>query len=138
MADVFSEEKRRQIMRAVKSKRTKPEELVRKALRRLKVRFRGHDKSLPGSPDFVLPEHNAVIFVNGCFWHGHRNCRRATIPVTRESFWSAKIAKNKRRDRIAKYRLTRCGMRYLVLWTCRLKSVSETERMLAVVWRERP
>ena len=85
-------------MAAIKSKNTKPEIAVRKLLHSLGYRFRLHRKDLPGSPDIVLPKYRTAIFVHGCFWHRHENCKYATTPKTRESFWNKKFEDNKKRD----------------------------------------
>src|SRR5437879_2812716 len=105
MADVYSPEKRSRIMRAVRSKGTAPEKTVRKLLLELHLHFRSQAKDLPGTPDLVLSDRHVAVFVHGCFWHGHSNCRRALLPATRRGFWTRKVASNKRRDRAAARRL---------------------------------
>jgi DNA mismatch endonuclease (patch repair protein) len=117
--DVFSQAVRSHIMRSIKSKDTKPELLVRKALHARGLRFRLHVKSLPGRPDLVLPRYKAVIFVNGCFWHGHR-CRLSSTPKTRTTFWLGKISTNMNRDRYTHGQLLDAGWRLAVVWECAL------------------
>ncbi len=95
--DKFSKEKRSEIMRSVGQKNTGPELAVRKLLHTLGYRFRLHRKSLPGTPDIVLPKYRAAIFLHGCFWHGH-DCPKGKLPETRKEFWRAKIDCNRERD----------------------------------------
>lgn len=96
--DIFSAEKRGEIMSRIRSKGTKPEMIVRRLAHGLGYRFRLHRKDLPGSPDLTFPRLRKIIFVNGCFWHHHRGCRAATTPVTRADFWTAKFEANRARD----------------------------------------
>src|SRR5256712_6187240 len=98
MADVFDHDKRSRIMAAIKGKNTTPEKIVRSLLHQMGYRFRLHQRTLPGVPDIVLPIHKKVIFVHGCFWHGHSGCKRASLPKTNKSFWRKKILGNKARD----------------------------------------
>ena len=91
-------EQRSRNMSAIKSKNTKPEIAIRKVLHSMGYRFRLHGKDLPGSPDIVLPKHRTVIFVHGCFWHRHKNCKYASTPKTRQEFWNKKFKKNIERD----------------------------------------
>ena len=95
-------EQRSRNMSAIKSKNTKPEIAVRKLLHSMGYRFRLHRKDLPGSPDIVLPKYKTVIFVHGCFWHRHENCKYASTPKTRQEFWEAKFRENINRDKIIK------------------------------------
>lgn len=99
MSDIFSKEKRSIIMSKISSKNTKPEILVRKYLFAHGFRFRVNDKRLPGKPDILLPKHKSVIFVNGCFWHGHENCKAATLPSSNVDYWRNKISSNVERDK---------------------------------------
>jgi len=118
MADIFTPEKRRQIMRAVGSRDTKPEILLRKALFKMGYRFRLYRTDLPGSPDLVFPKYKAIIFVNGCFWHGH-NCKRGNrIPATNSDYWRRKIERNRQNDRKALASLQQIGWRCLTVWEC--------------------
>ena len=98
MTDVFDKKKRSEIMSSVKSKDTKPELIVRNLLHLMGYRFRLHREDLPGSPDIVLPKYKTVIFVHGCFWHGHEGCPRAKLPKTNTEVWRGKIEKNIERD----------------------------------------
>lgn len=111
-------------MRAVRSRDTKPELRVRSVLHRAGYRFRVHRRDLPGSPDIVLPKYRTVIFVHGCFWHGHEGCRRATLPSTRAGFWREKIERNIARDAAAEAALHHLGYRTVTLWECELNSAA--------------
>ncbi|MGT2515171.1 very short patch repair endonuclease [Sphingomonas panni] len=115
------DEQRSRIMRAVQSKDTKPEMLVRRALHRLSYRFRLHRKDLPGSPDIVFPGRRKVIFVHGCFWHGHSCKRGARQPKENADYWRAKIARNVARDREAQAALIGLGWTPLTVWECELR-----------------
>ncbi|OXM86265.1 very short patch repair endonuclease [Paenibacillus rigui] len=119
--DKFSQEKRRSIMGSIKSKNTTPELIVRRLLHKLGYRFRLHKKDLPGSPDIVLPKHKKVIFVNGCFWHGHENCKKSQLPETNREFWQDKISKNIKRDAENIAKLTELEWGVLIIWDCQTK-----------------
>ena len=110
-------------MAAIKSKDTKPEIAVRKLLHSLGYRFRLHRKDLPGSPDIVLPKYKTVIFVHGCFWHRHENCKYATSPKTREEFWENKFKQNVERDKNNFKELKNLNWKVLVLWECEVKNI---------------
>lgn len=119
--DVFTAEKRSEVMRAVKGANTRPEIALRKALFAQGLRYRLHAKGLPGKPDLVFPKYRAVVFVHGCFWHGHDCARGARIPKTNRAYWKAKIARNKARDKENARRLKALGWRVRVVWECALK-----------------
>lgn len=121
MTDVLSKEQRKRCMSKIKSKDTKPEMLVRRFLFSHGFRFRLHRKDLPGNPDIVLPKFKTVIFINGCFWHGHRDCKFATIPETNRDFWLSKISGNIIRDNESVERLKQSGWKVIVIWQCELK-----------------
>lgn len=116
-------------MAAVRARHTAPERIVRSLIHGLGLRFVLHDRRLVGTPDIVLPRHCAVIFVNGCFWHGHK-CSRGKLPNTRLEFWSEKIEANQRRDRRAIRRLRREGWRVLTVWECETKQPTRLIRRL--------
>jgi len=118
VADVFSGKRRSEIMRRIGRRNTAPEVLVRRLLHSKGYRFRLERKDLPGKPDIVLPKYRSVIFVHGCFWHGHENCRRALLPTTNRDFWEKKIEGNKRRDKAAIEALAKLGWSSLVVWQC--------------------
>lgn len=112
---------RSDIMRAVKRVNTAPEMIVRQELHALGLRFRLHRRDLPGSPDIVLPKLRTVIFVHGCFWHRHSDCRYATIPKTRQEYWLPKFAANIERDARKNAQLQVLGWRVLLVWECETK-----------------
>lgn len=109
---------RSEMMSRIGSRDTAPELAIRKVLHRVGYRFRLHRKDLPGKPDLTLPKHHAVIFVHGCFWHGHEGCRDFRIPKTNSAFWLEKIGRNIGRDREAVLKLASLGWRVLIVWEC--------------------
>lgn len=121
MADKLTPAQRSANMGRVPNKNTKPELLVRRLLHGAGYRFSLHRRDLPGSPDIVLPRWKTVVFVHGCFWHGHEGCRRSKLPTTRAAFWQAKIKRNKDRDRAARDGLATLGYRVVTLWECELR-----------------
>ncbi len=126
MADVHSKEVRSYNMSRIKSKNTKPEILVRKFLHASGFRFRVHDKKLPGKPDIVLPKYRTVIFVHGCFWHGHKGCKYFVVPKTRTDWWKDKIEKNKTNDLRKQKLIKSLGWNVLIIHECDLKTVKLT------------
>lgn len=118
------------VMRKVRRENTVPEMIVRRVLHRMGYRFRLHRRDLPGRPDIVLPKHKAVVFVHGCFWHGHPGCRRATRPTSNVEFWTHKLDRNTERDRKAIAALEEMGWRVLVLWECEVKITAAMESMI--------
>jgi len=109
-------------MSAIKSKNTKPEIAVRKLLHSMGYRFRLHRKDLPGSPDIVLPKYKTVIFVHGCFWHRHENCKYASTPKTRKEFWENKFKLNLRRDSEVQEKIKSIGWQSVVIWECEINN----------------
>lgn len=125
MADVVAPDVRSRMMAAIRSRDTRPEMLVRRSLHAAGFRYRLSPRNLPGRPDLVLPRYRAVVFVHGCFWHGHRGCRFATVPATRPEFWRAKITGNQNRDALVQGKLEALGWRIAVVWECALRSDQE-------------
>jgi DNA mismatch endonuclease, patch repair protein len=123
MTDVFPREKRSWIMGRIKGRDTKPEILVRSLVHRMGYRFRVHRRDLPGNPDLVLPLRSKVIFVHGCFWHGHKRCPRSKRPTTNEDFWNDKLDKNIARDKRFQKQLAGLGWKTLVVWQCETKNI---------------
>ncbi|MDR3680524.1 MAG: DNA mismatch endonuclease Vsr [Flavipsychrobacter sp.] len=121
MADVHSKETRSFNMSRIRSKDTKPELLVRKYLFGQGFRFRLHDKKLPGKPDVVLPKYKTVLFIHGCFWHGHGGCRYFIVPKTRTEWWLNKISINIANDRKSAALLHATGWHTIEIWECSLK-----------------
>lgn len=108
-------------MRAVKSRDTKPEMLVRRTVHGMGYRYRLHRKDLPGKPDLVFPKHRKAIFVHGCFWHGHDCSRGARIPKSNRSYWQKKIGRNKDRDAKSLSEMARQGWSVLTVWECQMR-----------------
>jgi DNA mismatch endonuclease, patch repair protein len=121
LADIVDAETRSRLMAGIRSKNTKPELLLRRALHAKGLRYRLHGAKLPGKPDLVFAKHQAVVFVHGCFWHRHRNCRFATMPSTRAEFWTAKFSANIERDKRSVAALLENGWRVATVWECALK-----------------
>lgn len=120
MADIVTPEKRSQMMAGIQGKNTTPELVIRKSLFARGWRYRLHDKRLPGKPDLVFPRLKAVVFVDGCFWHGH-DCHLFKMPSSRVDFWAGKIERNRQRDAEVRNRLDELGWRHLTVWECALK-----------------
>ena len=120
--DKFSPQVRSEIMKRIKGKNTQPELRVRRIIYALGYRYRLHAPELPGKPDIVFRGRKKVIFVNGCFWHQHKNCKLAPIPKTRVRYWTEKLARNKERDKSNVKRLRDRGWAVLVVWECELKN----------------
>jgi DNA mismatch endonuclease, patch repair protein len=116
--DVFTPQKRSVIMARISGKNTAPEITVRRILHKLGFRFRTHVAKIPGKPDIVLRKHRTVIFVHGCFWHGH-SCKRGHLPTSNVAFWRQKIGRNIRRDKVLIRKLKTLGWRVLIIWQCR-------------------
>ena len=129
MIDRVSEETRSYIMSSVGSKDTGPELVVRKLLHSLGYRYKLHKRELPGSPDVVFEKRKKVIFVHGCFWHGHE-CRYGRLPKSKSGYWEAKIAKNQERDENNIYQLKQIGWDFLVIWQCHLKDIDTVRERL--------
>lgn len=112
-------------MAKITGKDSKPEILVRKYLFSQGYRFRKNDKRLPGTPDIVLPKYKTVIFVHGCFWHGHENCKRAKLPDTRREFWEHKISKNVERDKKNCAELASADWKVIIVWQCEISGIKK-------------
>lgn len=124
MADVHSVEIRSYNMSKIRAKNTKPELTVRSYLHKNGFRYRLHVKHLTGKPDIVLPKHKTVIFINGCFWHGHTDCKYFVIPKTRTEWWLNKIHSNVLKDNQVSVTLKKEGWRVIIIWECELKSAN--------------
>lgn len=121
MPDNLSPEHRKKAMSNVRQKDTKPEKTVRSILHRLGFRFRKNVSSIAGKPDIVLPKYKTIIFVHGCFWHQHKNCRKAARPTSNIEFWNTKLEKNVKRDKQTLKELKSLGWKVLTIWTCEMK-----------------
>ena len=117
-SDTLSKEQRSQLMSRVRHKSTKPELVVRSLLHSLGFRFRLHPRNLPGTPDVVLPKYRTVIFVHGCFWHRHPNCKKTTTPKQNADFWIEKFERNMARDEHKVRELETMGWRVIIIWEC--------------------
>ena len=127
MADNLSPEQRSQNMAAIHSASTKPEQKLRYALWHQGFRYRINEKRLPGRPDIVLPKYRTVVFVHGCFWHGHKDCKYYTVPKTNTEFWMAKVARNQERDQEVWRKLEAKGWSVIIVWECELKKAKLEE-----------
>lgn len=128
MADNHSKEVRSMNMSHIRSKNSKPEEIVRKHLFSKGFRYRKNVAALPGTPDIVLPKYRTVVFVNGCFWHKH-NCPRFVWPSTNQDYWKPKILRNIERDKKNSEELKALGWKVITVWECELKKASRDERL---------
>ena len=131
MADTFTKGQRHHIMSSVHSASTKPELALRHALWHLGFRYRTNDKRLPGKPD-VLPKYRTVIFLHGCFWHGHKDCKYYTIPKSNTDFWTAKVSRNQERDQEEWRQLEAKGWSVIIVWECQLKKAVLDETIARV------
>ena len=131
MTDVVDVKTRSRMMSNIRSKNTSPELLIRKALHARGFRYRVHARNLPGTPDLVLPKYKAVIFVHGCFWHGH-HCRYFKVPQTRQAFWLEKIGKNQMRDEQQVATLRALNWRVLIIWECAVRSMKKQRTPLLI------
>lgn len=119
--DIWSREKRSEVMSRIRNKGTKPEVTLRKALFARGFRYRVNVKTLPGKPDIVLPRYKTVIFVHGCFWHGHPGCKYAYTPKSNTEFWVNKISGNRERDAVVKRELEESGWKVIIVWECEIR-----------------
>lgn len=129
MSDIFSSQKRSDIMSKISGKNTKPEILVRKFLFSKGFRYRINVKTLPGKPDIVLPKYKTIIFVNGCFWHGH-NCKKGKLPSSNTDFWKEKISNNKSRDAKNSDLLVKLGWKVIIIWQCEISKIDNRIKIL--------
>ena len=127
--DRITPEQRHYTMSRIRGKDTKPEILVRKYLFSEGFRFRKNDKRYPGHPDIVLPKYHTVIFVNGCFWHGHENCKYYTIPKSNTEFWVAKVKRNQERDQADAVALSNLGWNVITIWECQLEKANRDKTL---------
>lgn len=133
--DVHDKKTRSYNMSRINPKNTKPEEMVRKYLFAHGFRYRKNDKRLPGTPDIVLPKYKTVIFVNGCFWHGHNQCRYYVIPKSNTEFWVDKINRNIERDAVNTDKLMLLGWNVITIWECELKKDRRENTLSALLYK---
>lgn len=117
-------------MSCIKGRNTSPEKSVRRCLRKIGQTYRSYNVDLPGNPDIVLNKLKKVIFVHGCFWHHHNDCKRATLPQTNRSFWRKKIKGNASRDILARRKLRKMGWQVLTVWQCQIKNLERIEKRI--------
>ena len=129
MSDVHNRSVRSYNMSRIKGRDTKPELIVRKFLHSRGLRYRLHRKDLPGKPDLTLKKYQAVIFIHGCFWHGHEGCSYFSAPKTNTEWWLSKIYSNKKRDESARQSLESAGWKVIVIWECELKKPRRIETL---------
>lgn len=129
MADVHNMATRSYNMSKIKGKNTKPEMIVRRFLHAHGFRYRLNVKDLPGKPDIVLPKYNTIIFVHGCFWHGHHGCRYFIVPKTRTEWWTEKIGKNVANDHKKQIILSSAGWKVIQIWECELKPKNQKDTL---------
>ena len=123
-------------MSRIAGKETKPEILVRKFLFRNGFRYRKNVSNLPGKPDIVLPKHKAIVFVNGCFWHGHKKSKNSSLPQTNRTFWELKVNSNIERDSLNQQLLRDMGWTVLIIWQCEINNRQKQEIRLRGLMRE--
>jgi DNA mismatch endonuclease, patch repair protein len=131
MADTVDAKVRSWIMANVPQRNTSPERIVRSFLHQLGYRFRLHRRDLPGSPDIVLPKHKIAIFVHGCFWHQHRDCRKACRPTSNTDYWNQKLDANVLRDKRQSRALKKLGWRVIIVWQCETQNIKALTRKFA-------
>lgn len=137
--DKLTPERRSANMRQIRSHNTSPELTLRRMLHRLGYRFRLHRNDLPGKPDLVFPARKKVIFVHGCFWHQHRECREGRVPGSRLEYWGPKLARNQERDAAAQSALVTQGWKFLVLWECELaQDAAAKKKVIQFLGSNRP
>ena len=132
MSDKHTPVQRHRNMAAIHSASTKPELTLRLALWHQGFRYRINDKRFPGRPDIVLPKYRTVIFIHGCFWHGHKDCKYDTVPQTNAEFWKAKVARNQERDQEVWRKLEAKGWSVIIVWECQLKKANLEENVARV------
>lgn len=133
MADLHTALTRSELMARIRSKDTRPELRVRHFLWASGFRYRLHGKLLPGKPDIVLKRYRTVIFVHGCFWHGHADCPQFRLPSTRRAFWEAKINRNRERDAQALAKLRQLGWNVIVVWECEIAGNAGRGRLVRLI-----
>ncbi|EPF69349.1 very short patch repair endonuclease [Acinetobacter indicus] len=134
MADIVDSPTRSRMMAGIRGRNTKPELLIRSLLHRKGFRFRLHVKDLPGKPDIVLPKYRAVIFIHGCFWHGHQDCHLFRLPATRTEFWQEKILRNQTNDSRAVEILLASNWRVCIVWECSIRGArKDPEKVVSTI-----
>jgi len=136
MTDHISKQQRSWNMSRIRSKNTKPELVIRSMLHVMGFRFRLHRKNLPGNPDIVLPKYKTVIFVHGCFWHRHKNCKRCTIPKTNFEYWNSKFQKNVIKDQKNRAELIKLGWNVITIWECQTNNADTIQKISNQIFKK--
>jgi len=136
MTDTMTKEQRHECMAAIKGKDTKPEMIVRRFLHAAGYRYRLHDRKLPGCPDLVFPGLHTVIFIHGCFWHGHENCKYFRLPKSNVEFWQNKIDRNRKRDVKVRTALEEQRWNVITVWECGLRDKARRDETLKNIVRQ--
>lgn len=134
--DIKSSEERSRNMARIRSEDTKPEMFIRKKLFAAGYRYRIHKKGLPGKPDLFLKKYNTAIFIHGCFWHRHKNCKLAYTPKSNTEFWQKKFSANTERDRRQTEELQNMNIRVLIIWECTIRKMMTNSEYSAEVMRQ--
>lgn len=135
--DIVDTKRRSYMMSRIRARDTTPELVVRRIAHSLGLRFRLHRKDLPGRPDLVFPKYRLVVFVHGCFWHRHQNCKLAYVPKSRVTFWTEKFAENVARDSRQQVALKALGWRVLIIWECETRDEEVVRSKLAAIIRDK-
>lgn len=130
MTDHLTKAKRSWNMSRIRSKNTKPEQIVRSLLHRMGYRFCLYRKDLPGKPDIVLPKYKTVVFVHGCFWHRHKGCKRCTTPSTNQQYWLNKFKRNQAKDKLTLQQLKYIGWKTIIIWECEVNNIEKMTSIL--------
>ena len=133
MTDVHDQQTRSYNMSQIKARNTKPELFVRKSIFSKGFRYKLYDKNLPGKPDIVLPKYKTVVFINGCFWHGHKNCQKFVLPKSRSEWWLRKITANITNDKKNIALLQKMGWKVIVVWECQLNNAKSEQTINRIV-----
>ena len=133
VVDIVSPERRSEMLRAIRSRDTKPEKTVRSWLHRNGYRFRVNRRDLPGTPDIVLPKYGLAIFVHGCYWHRHENCRLASVPKSNVEYWETKFEKNLERDRRKIGECRKAGWQIHIIWECETRKNGYEDRLGEII-----
>jgi DNA mismatch endonuclease, patch repair protein len=129
MIDVLTKKQRKYCMSRIRSKHTKPEIAVRKALRMAGIKYRLHASKLPGKPDLIIPKNKIALFINGCFWHQHKSCNTVSMPKTNVKYWKTKFGRNIEKQKQDFKELRRAGWRPMIVWDCQIKKGRALEKL---------
>jgi len=134
--DVFSKNKRKEIMRNIRSKNTKPEKFFAKKIKEKGLKIAMHRKSLPGNPDIIITKHKTAIFIHGCFWHQHKGCKRCFMPKSNRKYWKPKLENNVKRFNAQRKSLNNKGWHVFVVWECQIKKPDTVEKKINFILKK--